>query len=140
MKPETEFSGSKAKTDRKTAVGVMSGSLTKKKTPKRQAKSRAQRPNVSIVKSENAIGPKQNSATTVARAISPKHVTDLEFLDTVKETVYKKLLDNELDLKIDSGFKAIELKNKISETSENERLLLEILSEIRSEELSKSKS
>jgi hypothetical protein len=69
-----------------------------------------------------------------------KRITDLEFLDTVKETVYKKLLDNELDLKIDSGFKAIELKNKISETSENERLLLEILSEIRSEELNKSES
>jgi len=71
---------------------------------------------------------------------SGRHLSDLEFLDTVKETVYKKLLDNELDLKIDSGFKAIELKNKISETSENERLLLEILSEIRSEELNKSKS
>jgi len=88
------------------------------------------------IKSGAAPEPRKNKV--VATPASVKHVSDLEFLDTVKETVYKKLLDNELDLKIDSGFKAIELKNKISETSENERLLLEILSEIRAEELSKS--
>lgn len=129
MKPETESSGSKAKTERKTSAGIKRGSSTRKRTAKRSTGS----------KIENANTPEPAKKEIVAPITARKHVTDLEFLDTVKETVYKKLLDNELDLKIDSGFKAIELKNKISETSENEKLLLEILSEIRSEELNKSK-
>ena len=127
MKPETESSGSKAKTKRKrTAAG--SDSRSKKKSVNHS----------SSLKIEPGASPEYSKNKAAAPLTSPKHVSDLEFLDTVKETVYKKLLDNELDLKIDSGFKAIELKNKISETSENERLLLEILSEIRAEELSKS--
>jgi hypothetical protein len=138
MKPETEFSVSKAKTEKNTAGGVMRGSVTKKKAAKRQAKSRLRQTNTSSKKSISFSIPEKKSVTSAATNIPFNHVSDLEFLDTVKETVYRKLLDNELDLKIDSGFKAIELKNKISETSENERLLLEILSEIRSEELSKS--
>lgn len=133
MKPETESSVSKAKTDRKTTLGTSRDSTPKRKTTKRQAKSKSRQSDVSAHKSTNAV-------TTAKSFETGKNVSDLEFLDTVKETVYRKLLDNELDLKIDSGFKAIELKNKISETSESERLLLEILSEIRSEELNKSKS
>lgn len=128
MKPETESSGSKAKTERKTSAGVKRGSSTKKKTAKRPI-------GLKIVYGNT---PEPANKEIVAPIITRKAVSDLEFLDTVKESVYRKLLDNELDLKIDSGFKAIELKNKISETSENERLLLEILSEIRSDELSKS--
>ncbi|UCE65301.1 MAG: hypothetical protein JSU85_10545 [Candidatus Zixiibacteriota bacterium] len=139
MKPETESSGSKAKTERKTAVGVLGGSVTRKKTSKRAKGSKSGRSDLSACQSVKEAHPEQISPTVTVVAAPQKHVTDLEFLDTVKETVYKKLVDGELDLKIDSGFKAIELKNKISETSENERLLLEILSEIRSEELSKSK-
>lgn len=127
MKPETESSASKAKTKRKAAVPG-SGSGPKRKSVKRPSGSKIE-PNAT---------PESSPKKVAASRASLKHVSDLEFLDTVKETVHRKLLDNELDLKIDSGFKAIELKNKISETSENERLLLEILSEIRSEELSKS--
>ena len=62
-------------------------------------------------------------------------VSDHHFLDTVKQQVYEKLVGGELELKLDFGFKAIELKNKISEGSQNEKLLLEILSELRSEVL-----
>ena len=129
MKPEAESSVSKAKTKRRTAVPD-SGPNSKRKAVKRSSSS----------KIESSVTPVTPRNKTVMSLPSGRHLSDLEFLDTVKETVYKKLLDNELDLKIDSGFKAIELKNKISETSENERLLLEILSEIRSEELNKSKS
>lgn len=66
-----------------------------------------------------------------------KAVDDLEFLDAVKDRVYIKLLAGEIDLKIDSAFKAIEIKNKISDESRNEKLLLEILSEIRADELAR---
>jgi hypothetical protein len=127
MKPETESSVSKAKIKRKSATRK-TASTVKKKTV-----GGAARPSI-----ECSTTPKFAKREVDTLTSTQKRITDLEFLDTVKETVYKKLLDNELDLKIDSGFKAIELKNKISETSENERLLLEILSEIRSEELSKS--
>ena len=64
-------------------------------------------------------------------------LSDLEFLDTVRDMVYKKLVSGEMELKLESGFKAIEIKNKISEESQSEKLLLEILNEIRAEELSK---
>ena len=64
-------------------------------------------------------------------------VTDALFLDTVRDMVYEKLLSGEMELKLESGFKAIEIKSKIAEESNNEKLLLEILNEIRSEELSK---
>jgi len=118
----------------------MGGSVTKKRTANRGKRLKSERPSISENKSEKEVTLEQNIPTVAAPVNPQKYVSDLEFLDTVKETVYKKLADGELDLKIDSGFKAIELKNKISETSENEKLLLEILSEIRSEELRKSKS
>jgi len=63
---------------------------------------------------------------------------DTAFLDAVKDRVYQKLLAGELDLKIDSAFKAIEIKHKISDESSNEKLLLEILSEIRADELQRA--
>jgi hypothetical protein len=44
-------------------------------------------------------------------------------------------VDGELELKLDSGFKAIELKYKIEDMSESEKLMLEILNELRGQEL-----
>ena len=64
-------------------------------------------------------------------------VDDNTFLDAVRDRVYEKLIDGEIDIKIESGFKAIELKNKLSDVSQNEKLLLEILNEIRTDELNK---
>jgi hypothetical protein len=62
-------------------------------------------------------------------------VTDGLFLNTVRDMVYQKLVDGELELKLDSGFKAIELKYKIEDMSESEKLMLEILNELRGQEL-----
>ncbi len=72
-------------------------------------------------------------------SISPNPVSDLEFLNAVRDRVYEKLKEGEFDLKIESAFKAIEIKNKISDESQNEKLLLEILAEIRTEELGRLK-
>ncbi len=71
------------------------------------------------------------------KIIQPLVISDQLLLDTVRDMVYKKLVDGEIELKIDSAFKAIEIKQKISEGSQNEKLLLEILSEIRKEELAR---
>ena len=71
-----------------------------------------------------------------APAIKPE-ISDHLFLDTIRDMVYEKLLAGEMELKVDSAFKAIEIKHKIAEESQNEKLLLEILNEIRSEELAK---
>lgn len=75
------------------------------------------------------------SKTTAKSGSSPGG--DLEFLDTVRDKVFDKLLAGDFDLKIESAFKAIEIKYKIADESANEKLLLEILSEIRSDELSR---
>ncbi len=83
--------------------------------------------------------PADKNRTRGATSISPGSVSDLEFLNAVRDRVYEKLKEGEFDLKIESAFKAIEIKNKISDESQNEKLLLEILAEIRTEELSRLK-
>jgi hypothetical protein len=65
----------------------------------------------------------------------PEKITDQLLLDTVRDQVYQKLIDGQIKLDIGDCFKAIEIKYKIAEESQNEKLLLEILSEIRSQEL-----
>jgi hypothetical protein len=62
-------------------------------------------------------------------------VTDQLLLDTVRDRVYEKLISGEIKLDLGDGFKAIEIKHKIAEESQNEKLLVEILNEIRSQEL-----
>jgi hypothetical protein len=69
--------------------------------------------------------------------IATETMTDQLLLDAVRDRVYRKLLNNEIELDLGDGFKAIEIKHKIAEESQNEKLLLEILSEIRAEELKK---
>jgi hypothetical protein len=83
-----------------------------------------------LVKTKPAVG---NSS------INPNSVSDLEFLDAIRDRVYEKLEKDEFDLKIESAFKAIEIKHKISDESQNEKLLLEILAEIRTDELRRSR-
>jgi flagellar biosynthesis GTPase FlhF len=66
-----------------------------------------------------------------------KSISDQLLLDAVRDRVYQKLINNEIELDLGDGFKAIEIKHKIAEESQNEKLLLEILKEIRAEELKK---
>ncbi len=87
--------------------------------------------------------PEANSNTTkseplIEKAVPAKShttITDQLLLDTVRDQVYQKLVSGEINLGLSDGFKAIEIKHKIAEGSQNEKLLLEILSEIRSQEL-----
>jgi hypothetical protein len=98
-----------------------------------------------VVKGNNATGkPAISDNSTLGESLEKENVastqapvSDLLFLDTVRDMVYKKLLSGEMELKLESGFKAIEIKSKISEESQSEKLLLEILNEIRADELSK---
>ena len=78
---------------------------------------------------------KSISAPANLASASPGTVSDQLLLDTVRDRVYQMLLDGEIKLGLADGFKAIEIKNKIAEESQNEKLLLEILNEIRAEEL-----
>ena len=96
-----------------------------------------------IKKNEPKRSPKSitiNKETNISKTIPVKsgQVDDLVFLDAIKERAYKKLLAGEFELKIESAFKAIEIKHKISDESSNEKLLLEILSEIRADELKRT--
>ena len=62
-------------------------------------------------------------------------ISDDDFLDIIKDTVYKKFLDGKITLSLTSALKAIEIKHKIGEESQIERTLLELMNEIRSDEL-----
>ena len=68
-------------------------------------------------------------------AKKPREITDLLFLDSIRDALYEMLASGAIELKLDSGFKAIELKHKISEHSRTEDLFLELLNELRSQEL-----
>ncbi len=90
---------------------------------------------------ENAKPARMLSALHAASAINKPPAgkfNDLTLLDAVTERACEKLLAGDYDLKLEMAFKAIEIKYKISEVSSNEKLLLEILSEIRADELGKS--
>lgn len=65
---------------------------------------------------------------------------DSGFLDEVVKRVYVKLTDDKFDLKLEHGFKAIEIKQKISDKSDVENMLLELLNEIRAQELDPAKN
>jgi len=84
--------------------------------------------------------PESNPAASTmpvdAKAIPGLPVDDLAFLDTVRDKAFEKLLAGDYDLKLEAAFKAIEIKYKISDQSWNEKLLLELLNQIRTEELS----
>ena len=67
----------------------------------------------------------------------PRKITDLLFLDTIRDALYEMLASGAIELKLDSGFKAIELKNKISDQSQHDILLLELINELRSQEIKK---
>ncbi|HBC47818.1 MAG TPA: hypothetical protein DEO84_03550 [candidate division Zixibacteria bacterium] len=79
--------------------------------------------------------PQEKSGEKATPAIYKALVTDQLLLDTVRDKVYEKLISGEIKLDLGDGFKAIEIKHKIAEESQNEKLLLEILNEIRSQEL-----
>ena len=67
---------------------------------------------------------------------SDKHnPTDDRFLAEVIGQVFGSLVEGNYALKIEHGFKAIELKQKLSENSNVETLLLDLLNEIRRQEL-----
>jgi hypothetical protein len=67
----------------------------------------------------------------------PREISDLLFLDTIRDALYEMLASGAIELKLDSGFKAIELKHKISDESQYEKLFLELINELRSQEINK---
>ena len=94
-----------------------------------------------VEKAIEEIQPVENNADNISSAKAPltvlPEITDQLLLDTVRDRVYQKLLNGEIELDLADGFKAIEIKYKIADQSQNEKLLLEILNEIRAEELGK---
>jgi len=64
-----------------------------------------------------------------------KYPSDEQFFNEVISDVFRDLTNGKFELKIEHGFKAIELKHKIAENGNVENLLLKLLNEIRSQEL-----
>lgn len=63
--------------------------------------------------------------------------SDEQLLNLIVQRIYFDLKDEKLELKIEHAFKAIELKQKLAESGNVETLLLELLDEIRNQELAK---
>jgi|GEM_PF-5733332 len=79
-----------------------------------------------------------------AAAAFPGHVdfhgefeNDRRFLDDVIGRVHQAVRTGDLELKTEHAFKAIEIKQKLSENSQVENLLLDLLNEIRRQELTR---
>jgi hypothetical protein len=67
----------------------------------------------------------------------PAISTDEQFLNLVIENIHDGVAARQVDLKVEHAFKAIELKQKLAESGNVENLLLELLNEIRKQELAK---
>jgi hypothetical protein len=65
----------------------------------------------------------------------PAAIGDEKFLNQIIEQVNSRIKSGELDLKVEHAFKAIELKQKFLESGSVETILLELLNEIRKQEL-----
>jgi hypothetical protein len=61
--------------------------------------------------------------------------TDEQLLNLIISQIYDNVKQNQIDLKIEHAFKAIEIKQKLAESGNVENLLLELLTEIRNQEL-----
>ena len=65
---------------------------------------------------------------------------DEKFLNLIIDSVHQNVAANRVELKIEHAFKAIELKQKLAESGNVENMLLELLNEIRRQELGKQPS
>ena len=103
--------------------------------PHRNNKNKAGQPlaDASAQKAEKSVKDKLTSLPTSAEIKSS--VSDEIFLNKVIGDVFQSLVAGHFDLKLEHGFKAIELKQKIVENTNVENRLLELLNEIRSQEL-----
>jgi hypothetical protein len=63
--------------------------------------------------------------------------TDEQLLNLIISRIYDNLKENQIELKVEHAFKAIEIKQKLAESGNVENLLLELLTEIRNQELPK---
>jgi len=80
---------------------------------------------------------KKTASTTLRKAsrkksIANRKITDELLLDTVRDDVFKKLKTGDFNLSLNDGFKAIDLKNKITSPEPDNRLAA-LLEELRKE-------
>ena len=64
-----------------------------------------------------------------------KHPTDLMLLDMLIQKIIKKLEDNSYEPKVQDALKAIQLKQKLAQTSEAEKTFWQLIDDIRRQEL-----
>ncbi len=107
----------------------------KKKTEIKKGKKQA-KPVVNNKKSgRNGYRGKSSTTSQMIDGLPDESRSNVRFLNEVINLVFQELVEGKLDLKVEHGFKAIELKQKCVEDSSVENLLLELLNEIRRQEL-----
>jgi hypothetical protein len=87
-------------------------------------------PRIKIVE---PIGEKAQPPEQIESTIS----TDEQFLNLIIQRINDGVIGKQIDLKVEHAFKAIEIKQKLAESGNVENLLLDLLNEIRKQELSK---
>jgi hypothetical protein len=109
----------------------------KKKTKSKRGKKQTKSANASKKSRRNDCREISTTSSKMIDTLPPDSHTspDIHFLDEVISLVFQGLSEGEFDLKVEHGFKAIELKQKYAENSNVENLLLELLNEIRRQEL-----
>jgi hypothetical protein len=87
---------------------------------------------VEIKTSGARTAPKKTRKNTGRKQTAKRELSDTEFLDTIRDDVYKKIKAGDYDLSVNDGFKAIDLKHKISSPEPDNRVAV-LLEELRRE-------
>ena len=81
---------------------------------------------------------KKTKTNRVSRKTVKRRISDLRLLEMLINKFIEKLEKNGFEPKVQDALKAIQLKQKLAQTSEAEELFWELLDQLRNEELRKT--
>jgi hypothetical protein len=80
---------------------------------------------------------KKTKAKRASKRTKSRQISDLRLLELLINKFIEKLEKNGFEPKVQDALKAIQLKQKLAQTSEAEKLFWELLDQLRNEELGK---
>jgi hypothetical protein len=80
---------------------------------------------------------KKTKAKRSSKKTKSRQISDLRLLELLINKFIEKLEKNGFEPKVQDALKAIQLKQKLAQTSEAEKLFWELLDQLRNEELGK---
>ncbi len=83
---------------------------------------------------------KKTKSARTSRKTKTKQISDLRLLELLINKFIEKLEKNGFEPKVQDALKAIQLKQKLAQTSEAENIFWELIDQLRKEELGKRSS